>query len=147
MYKTLLSISHVHLCVCGLTGVINFSCMCSSLEQQYNSSATHQVCSLILEGSSVVPASSNKRPNDGRGNYTPGPTTGDRNKVTWFTNTSKTIDNKAHMSHLIFLMCLPSVWLTNRHHLDRKASSSSAASSSSPLTHHSASDLQLPTLQ
>lgn len=63
-----------------------------SLEQQCegyvksDASLTHQVCSLILEGSSVVPASSNKRPNDGRGNYTSGTTTGDRNKVTWLTN-------------------------------------------------------------
>lgn len=49
------------------------------------------------------------------------------------------------MWHLIFLF-LPSVWSSDRHHLQRKASSSSAASHPSPLTHHSASDLQLPAL-
>lgn len=45
----------------------------------------------------------------------------------------------------MFLL-LPSVWPTDRHHLDWEAASSSAVASTSPLTHHSAGDLQLRTL-
>lgn len=49
------------------------------------------------------------------------------------------------MSRILFLY-LPSVWSSNRHHLDREASSSSVASSTGPLTNHSSGDLQLPAL-
>lgn len=103
-------------------------------------SLTYQVRCLTLEDSRVVPAAAAKRPDDGRGNHTSGTTTGDRKISSIKRFTSKIV------TYLRFQFLVPSARSTDGHHLEWEASSSSAASSSGPLTHHGASDLQLPTL-